>query len=449
MTTLFGLQHLLHRYLSRPVTFSCLESARTFAQLHGLPFPSFDSLLTKHFGRLPLTIRAIPEGLLVPATFPVLTVTVNDPNYFWLASYLEAVFVRLWYPSTIAISSRLCLHILVKYLKRTSDLESPMDHASYMLHDFGARGVTCREQAGLGGAAHLLSFRGSDTMEGIRFANHYYDCDMAGLSIPASEHSTVMSWGKEGERDMYEKVVEEYLEGHNSRGIVACVIDTYNVYEAIKIWTSDTMKQRIKRTKGRVVLRPDSGDPVEMLRKVFSILRLQLAQEVKTNSKGYQVLPDWLRIIQGDGIDKTSIQQILQMLEQEQWSAENMYFGSGGGLLQKTNRDTMSWAMKCSAIKVDNVWKSIQKSPITDPTKKSRTGRLDVIRTIDGGYQVVNLTNSQQQANASIMQTVFHNGEILVHDTFQEIRNRMDISDHILTDLLYDVSPTSTTTMGN
>jgi len=428
--TLFGLQYLLHRYLAEPVTVELVEEAAAFAQAHGEPFnrDGWMHIVTKYGGKLPLTIRAIPEGLQVPVSNALITVEANDPECFWVASWVETMLVRLWYPSTIATTSRESKKILVKYLEMTSDLD-PTQEVLFKLHDFGARGVTSQEQARLGGAAHLTNFLGSDTLEGIRMVNHYYSCNMAGFSIPASEHSTVTMWGRDKELEMFDHYVDTYLcQVQTPPGVpklAACVSDTYNIFEATKAWVSEPLRSKIKKSGGTLINRPDSGEPTEILPQIFQVLEANLGSEITRNSKGFKVLPQWIRVIQGDGINIRSMEEILKVISGLGWSTENLAFGSGGGLLQNINRDTQKWAFKCCAAKVNGEWRDVRKDPITDQGKRSKAGRLDLIRNTDGAFETVVLGPDAESHPNSVMQTVFLNGDILVHHTLDEVRERM------------------------
>lgn len=427
--TLFGLQYLLDSSLTQRVTRHHVEQAEAFAAAHGEPFnrAGWQHIVACHEGRLPLRIRAIPEGTVVPTGNAVMTVESTDPEVFWLVSWLETRLMRLWYPSTVAIASRRSKQILKAYLDQTAD--DPEAELPFKLHDFGARGVATQEQARLGGAAHLLSFLGSDTIEGIRLANAHYDCEMAGFSIPASEHSTVSMWGKAEERAMFESYVRRFLvERKVPAGLpklAACVADTFDVFRACEAWSSDPLKSLIQSSGGTLVIRPDSGDPLDVLPRVFEILAANLAGEITVNSKGFRVLPDYLRVIQGDGIDLHSMERILQRLTELGWSASNIAFGSGGGLLQKWNRDTQRWAFKCCAAKIGAHWHPVSKDPVTDPEKRSKAGRLDLVRTPDGAYRTVVLDDRQLAHPDSALHTVFENGRILERTTLAECRARM------------------------
>lgn len=433
-STLFGLQPLLHEYLSKPLSQEMVDEAEKFAEAHGEPFNREGwQYMLDTYTYLPVTIRAIPEGTVVPVGNALLTIECHDPKCFWVVSYLETMLSRLWYPSTIAIQSRESKKILKRFLDKSSDTAEA--DLPFKLHDFGARGVASLEQSRLGGAAHLLSFMGSDTIEGIRFANHYYDCPMAGFSIPAAEHSTVSSWAREGEVDFYKHFVKTYLTDRQVPAgmpkLAACVSDTYHIFEATEFWGSPEMRQTLKESGGTLVIRPDSGEPVETLTKIFNLLGELLADEITINNKGYKVLPSYIRVIQGDGIDRLMMKRILKALVDEQdWSATNIAFGSGGGLLQKVNRDTQKFAFKCCAIKRNGKVVEVYKDPITDPGKKSKRGRLDLVDWNDGeglpDYETVTLPDILPSHHPySVMQVVFRNGEIFVNATFEECMARM------------------------
>lgn len=427
--TLFGLQYLLHEYLSRPITTANVEEAAAFAEAHGEPFnkEGWLYILSQYNGYMPVTIKAIPEGTVVPVSNALLTIECLDKNCFWVVSWLETMLTRLWYPSTIAIQSRESK----KILKRFHDQSSDTTDTSFSLHDFGSRGVACLEQSRLGGAAHLLSFMGSDTIEGIRFANHYYDCPMAGYSICATEHSTVSSWGRDGELAMYRAYVKNSLTDRvvpaGMPKLAACVSDTYNIFEAVRFWCSPEMRQTLKDSGGTLVIRPDSGDPVLTLTKVFDILGQELGDEITVNSKGYKVLPAYLRVIQGDGIDRTSMEEILDhLVNWLKWSATNIAFGSGGGLLQKVNRDTQKWAFKCCAIRRNGQIMEVFKDPITDQGKRSKSGRLDLVKVAEQ-FQTIKLIPEMNHRPPSALVTVFGKGEIQFNTTFAECRERMGL----------------------
>ncbi len=203
---------------------------------------------------------------------------------------------------------------------------------------------------------------------------------------------------------------------------VAVVSDSWNIYNAVgKIW-GEQLKQEVVDSGATIVIRPDSGEPVEVVSKVAAILGEKFGYEM--NSKGYKVIKN-VRIIQGDGVNQNSIKAILQRLKDEGLSASNIAFGIGGSLLQKVDRDTLKFAYKCSAIVTDGNWRDVYKQPITDVGKKSKKGRLDLILNADGEYSTVKLTDSEPICTEnSKLKTVFENGELLVDDDLEEIRKR-------------------------
>ena len=429
LSTLATLQYLMHRYLVKPFTEQHLEEALALLPPHGLPFfeEGWKRVINVHGGRLPIRIRAIPEGLQVPSGNCLLTIENLDQEFPSLESFLENPLVRLWEGSTIATTSRESKKVIKHYLDETSD--NPDAELPFKLHDFGSRGVTCKEQARIAGAAHLMNFLGTDTLEGLRMANHYYDCPMAGFSIPATEHSTVTAWGREREFEFVEMFIRMYLVNRQTPPgvpkLAACVGDTYDIFNFVKQVSSGHLRKLIKNSGGTFVARPDSGDPLEVLPKLFAIAEANFGSEVYVNSKGYKVLPDYFRFIQGDGINIDSMGAILKLLTDLKWSASNIAFGSGGGLLQKWDRDTQKWAFKLSALKSDFGWADVRKDPITDPGKRSKAGRLDLIRNAKGEYETIALPEGMESHPDTVMQTVFEYGDILVHHTLDEVRGRM------------------------
>lgn len=431
VSTIAGLQPILHRYISKGFTLKDIDRAARLAAKHGVPFnrAGFEAMYRKYGGKFPIRIRAVPEGTIVPVSNALLTIECWDPDCFWVVNWLETQLSRLWYPSTIAITSREVKKIWKQFLDLSSDnteLEIGFKH-----HDFGSRGVTTFEQAEMGGMAHLLSFFGSDTLAGVEFANHYYDIDMSGFSICATEHSTMTIFGREGERDALiawiKKTLVEVPNIPNVPKLSACVGDSYNIYNFIKLVSSDDeVRNLIKNSGGTLVVRPDSGKHEEVLPKMLELFEKYLpAGEITVNSKGKKVLPSYLRIIWGDGINRRTVRTILQLVVDLGWSVSNIALGSGGGLLQDVNRDTQKFAFKCSYAEANGVSIDVLKDPITDPGKKSKAGRLDLIRDTDGEIKTVAIGPDEECHPLTIMNTVFDMGDITYHATFDECRVRM------------------------
>lgn len=398
-TVFFGLQYLVKEYLSKPITKIDLVEARDFFKAHGTPFPeeSWQYVIDKYGGYLPLQIRAVPEGMVVPTHNALLTCRSLDERAFWLVTWIEAFLMRLWYPITVATQSWFIKNDILGFLRETSD--DPNAEINFKLHDFGARGVSSSESAGIGGAAHLVNFLGSDTIEGVFLANKFYDCPMAAFSIPAAEHSTITSWGPEREYQAFQNMLDKFA---GPGKLVAVVSDSYDIYAATKWWADQS--EKIKATGGTVVIRPDSGDPVEVVTTILDILSEKGLMTV--NSKGYRVLQPHIRVIQGDGVDRDSIRDILQHMKDKHYSASNIAFGMGGALLQKVNRDTQKMAYKCSAVQIAGAWQDVYKDPVTDPGKKSKRGLLDL--RYDADSQTFETVN--HHAWDSILQKVYDIG---------------------------------------
>lgn len=420
--TFFGLQYILKRYLEGPlITREHIEEAAEDFALH-LGNPSFfnragwEHILSAHGGRLPIVIRAIPEGTRVPTGNALITVENTDPAVPWVTNYVETLLSQVWYPTTVATQSGAMRELVLAWLQKTGD-PSLID---FKVHDFGFRGSTSVESAGIGGAAHLVSFKGTDTLEALRVARRYYHEPMAGFSIPGAEHSTITSWGRENEADAYRNMLTQF-----PTGMVAVVSDSYDVYHAAEhIWGSQ-LRDEVLARDGTLVVRPDSGDPPLVVVKVLTLLGEAFGYE--ENAKGYKVLNPKVRLIQGDGIDLPMIGRILEAMGSAGWSADNVAFGSGGGLLQKVNRDTQRFAFKCSAIKVDGQWRDVMKDPATDPAKRSKAGRLALI-TEEGSYKTVHEEEAQRRNLANQLVPVFKDGYLLSDQTLEEIRGRATCS---------------------
>ncbi|MBU6951740.1 nicotinate phosphoribosyltransferase [Hahella sp. HN01] len=411
----FGLQMFIKEYLTKPINADDIEEAKLVYQAHGVPFneEGWRYILDKHEGYLPIEIQAAPEGTVMDVKNVMVQVINTDRNCAWLTSYVETALLRaVWYPTTVATVSWSCRNIIKRYLEETADT---IEGLPFKLHDFGARGASSEETAAIGGAAHLVNFMGTDTVSGIMAARRYYGADMAGFSIPAAEHSTITSWGKEAEVDAYANMLEQFAEPGK---LVAVVSDSYDLWNAIDNLWGEALKTKIERSGGTLVVRPDSGDPVAIVTE--TIERLMRKFGFTVNSKGYRVLPACIRVIQGDGISLHTIEAILAAMKARKQSAENIAFGMGGELLQKVNRDTLKFAMKASAICVKGIWRDVYKDPITDQGKRSKKGLLALVKGLDGGFQTVrrqDLGNREDQ-----LVTVFRNGDLMKEWTFDEVR---------------------------
>ncbi len=361
-TLFFGLQYLIKEYLQgKVVTLDKIYKAKQFWDAHLGPgvfnIDGWMHILEKHNGRLPVIIKAVPEGSVVPTGNVLLTIENTDPEVPWLTNYLETLILQIWYPITVGTLSREVKKVLVKYLKKTTSYSSEeiAGIVSFMLHDFGFRGVSSVESAGIGAAAHIINFRGTDTVNGILMAQEYYNTlDMLAFSIPASEHSTITSWTEPLEVKAFENMLDQF-----PTGIVACVSDSFDIIRACRDYWGTTLKDKIVNRDGRLVIRPDSGDPVQTLKQVFRVLWEKFGGTI--NEKGFKVIDPHVRVIQGDGVNYESIIEILEMMIEERFSVENIAFGMGGALLQKVDRDTQKFAIKCSSIVVNGEEIEVQK----------------------------------------------------------------------------------------
>ena len=417
-TVFFGLQYYLKKYLTHRVSVEEVEEAKEFFEAHGEPF-NYDGwmYIAKELdGKLPVRIRAVPEGSVVPTHNILVSVESTDPKVFWVVSWLETSLLRaVWYPTNVATRSYTIKQIILDALNKSSD--DPQAEISFKLHDFGARGVSSQESAAIGGAAHLVNFMGSDTVVGVRCANKYYHSKMSGFSIPAAEHSSITSWGKEFEVEAYRNMLKQFAKPN---ALVAVVSDSYDIYNAITQHWGTALKDEVVKSGAVVIIRPDSGNPPDVVLNCLQLLDDKFGHTI--NSKGFRVLNN-VRVIQGDGINEHSVQEILDWALEAGYSATNIAFGMGGQLLQAHNRDTLRWAMKCSSITVDGVERDVFKSPITDAGKNSKAGRLDLIRYTNG-YQTAVLKDADIEHAHSVMQTVYENGEVLVDDTLDDIRKQ-------------------------
>jgi nicotinamide phosphoribosyltransferase len=426
-----GIKMALVKYFTNPVTMDDVDEAEKFARLHGEPFKrsAWEKVVNVYGGKLPVTIRAISEGAVVPSSMPIYSIECTDPDLAWLPSQLETLFQRaVWYPTTIASNDYYIKGVIRNFYEKTG---VPVEAADFALHDFGGRGVTCGEQAEIGGCAHLFNFKGSDTIEGVRAANYYYNCEMAGFSVPATEHSVQCSFSLDddtGSGDL------EYLR-HQLKvlstpgGIVSIVIDGYDVYRAAA-YLCNELKQDVIDCGAKVVFRPDSGDMFEVVPRLLEMQAAAFGYTV--NQRGYKVINN-VGIIQGDGVNSEAIEKMLKIITDMGYAANSVVFGSGGALLQKVDRDTYKFAQKASAIMVDGEWIGISKNPVTDPGKMSKKGRVTTLRSfMTGEFMVGDLSNSDSRDSewVDMLEVVYQNGEIsqfVLDETLDKIRNRIGV----------------------
>lgn len=376
-TTFFGLQYYLKRYMEGRVV-DKIKIDQAQARLDKYIGPGifyragWEHIAKDHYGHLPLHIKAVDEGRSFIDHTPLMAVENTCPQCSWLPSYMETVLSMPWYPSTVASKSRTIKKVIRNHLLRTGDEKSLL----WKLHDFGFRGVSSPESAAIGGAAHLINFMGSDTIAGIEMLDEYYGSRTAVIAgtIPASEHSTITAWTRAGEAAAYANMLEKY-----PTGVFACVSDSYDLRKAVSDMWGNKLRRAVLSRDGTVVIRPDSGEPVDMVLQTVRGLEEKFGTE--TNDKGFKVLNPHVRVIQGDGMSNVDdIDALYTALANYGYSADNLTIGMGGGLLQQVNRDTQKFAIKASYIeRLTNDGEvekyGISKSPVNAPWKRSREGR--------------------------------------------------------------------------
>jgi nicotinamide phosphoribosyltransferase len=417
--TFFGLQGYLKDHFMEGITADHVAEAAKVLSIHGEPFAerAIKKIVTEYDGMAPITIRAVQEGTQVPIGNVLMDVECLDPDMLWLGSFFETPILRAaWYGTTVATISRHCKELIFKYLVDTCD--NPLDQIPFKLHDFGARGASSTETSAIAGAAHLVNFMGTDTLLGMEYANQFYgaEYDSLGFSIPAAEHSTITSWGRSQEAAAYRNMAQQF-----GTGMFAVVSDSYNIYDAVKnVWGGE-LRDFVLSLPGTLVVRPDSGDPVEVVSTVVGILADKFGYT--TNAKGFKVL-NKVRVIQGDGINPKSIEAILAALKLAGFSAENVAFGMGGALHQKVDRDTFSFAMKASAILRNGLWQDVYKDPVAGG-KTSKRGRLALVKNDFDAFTTIRRENTMGRDDH--LEYVYEKGILVRNMRFGEVRRNAAI----------------------
>jgi nicotinamide phosphoribosyltransferase len=431
-TIFFGLQYFLKEYLQGPAfTQQDLDEADGFLQqVFGrddvFDKSKFQYILDKYNGHLPVKIKAVAEGTAVPTSNVLMTIENTDPECYWLTNFLETLLMQVWYPCTVATLSNQIRKVVTQFYNETAS-EGAEAGIDFVLNDFGFRGVSSVESAKIGGAAHLINFSGSDNLAGSGMVINYYDAQKVyGLSIPATEHSICTLLGRDGELEIFKHVLHSF-----PTGTIACVSDSFNIFKACKEYWGTELRDEILNREGTLVIRPDSGDPIMTLLEIFGILFETFG--FTTNAKGYKVLPPQVRVIQGDGVNYVEIINIYNALKANGISAENLVLGVGGALLQKVDRDTQKFALKCSSAVIKGKEIAVEKSPtemdangnITPSFKKSKAGRLKLVK-INGIFKTV--TQQEHLELIDELHTVFENGELVNPITFEQVKANANVN---------------------
>jgi len=418
-TILFGLKSILLNLQNKVVTKEDVDEAERICTIHlGRPFPRkmWDHIINIHDGRLPIEIKAVPEGTAVPLGAPLLTIINTDPECALLVNHLESYLLHVWYTSTVATLAHEIKKVLNQFINISSDNISLLN---FMLHDFGYRGTSSNESAEEGSSAHLTSFEGTDTLLGLLKVDKVYRAGVIGFSVTASEHSVATSGGEVKQYDVIRNIILK-----NPDGVLSLVLDGYDLYATLK-YMGTNFKDIILERDGKLVIRPDSGYPPEVLIRVYEILGEYFGYT--TNSKGYKSLNPKVGVIYGDGINYEMIVKMCKTQLAHGWAVENV-FGMGGALLQKVDRDMQNFAFKCSAIvrNGEDTWTEIYKKPKTDNSKSSLKGLLVLQKDPTLGYVSKQVSAEEYRSVDNELVTVFKDGTVNMHDTFKEIRARVD-----------------------
>lgn len=487
----FGLQYFLKEYLQNYFNENFFKQKRNKAVLEYKRILDCslgdDTIDMEHIyalydlGYLPLEIRALPEGTSVPIRVPMLTIINTKPEFYWLTNYIESIMSAiLWQPITSATIAKRYRSVLDDWAEKTSDIPEFVD---WQGHDFSFRGMGGLEAAMISGAGHLLSFTGTDTIPAIWFLEKFYDAnvekELVGGSVAATEHSVMSAAGHGNEFELFERLITEIY----PKGIVSVVSDTWNLWEVLTDYLP-RLKDKILSRDGKLVIRPDSGDPVDIIcgtaqnikrfdtienakgyyqnnvgyadhnkfridDKYFQVLPHR-GEEFKyneiehdcickgviellwdtfggtVNSKGYKQLDPHIGAIYGDSITIERANEICKRLEAKGFASTNIVFGIGSFTYQYNTRDTFGMAMKATWVNVNGEGREIFKDPVTDDgTKKSAKGLIKVKRNEKGKLELIDQVSYDEAIYDTELELVFQNGKIVKEFSLQEIRNNV------------------------
>jgi nicotinamide phosphoribosyltransferase len=435
-----GLQYIGQEYLDKPITQAHIDEAEDYISKHmdGRSFnkEGWQYILEQYGGYLPVIIKAVPEGTVVGVKQVIATIMVTDPRAVFLFTYLETMIMRWWAPITTGTKSFHAKQIILAAAEKSSDLptrnlfktmrETGVPQGNlFKFHDFGARGGSSYETVSICGSSHLNNFFGSDTLSAIKLDREHYGEQCSGFSIDASEHSTMTIFGPDGEQLQFNRMYDQFKD----RYMFACVIDGFDTFKAINEKWGGVLREKVIEMNAILVLRPDSGDPVQM--PIDCIIAADKVWGSTLNSKKYKVL-NHVRVIQGDGIGIHHLDPILQGTMDAGFSSDNINFGMGGGLIQDQTRDTQKFACKNAWMKIGDVNWNVSKNPITDPGKKSKSGLMTLIETADGELVTVtqleeeDFWNPENLPGKEVLEIVYDYGVWVKSYTKQEIRERAE-----------------------
>lgn len=416
----FGLQYYIQKYLTKGITKADVDEFKEISSSilgpDAIDYTRYYKLA--ELGYLPIEIKAVAEGEIVGVQNALFTITNTLPEYYWLVNFIETLLLKVWYPTTVATISYQYKQLCKEYSNVTCDTDG---HLPFQIHDFGYRAVSSDESGHIGGAAHLLNFYGTDTTGGVKMLKEYYKGQYPiGLSVPASEHSVMCAHSPDND-DLV--ALTNMLDVYPT-GIVSIVSDTYDINRAVGYFCNE-LKERILERDGKVVVRPDSGDPEKIIPEIIS--KLWDAFGGTTNSKGYKVLNPKVGVIYGDAIYYERAERIFETLKNMGFASSNVVFGIGGILLQSCTRDTFGFSLKATYCEVDGVPREIMKDPITDHSKKSHKGLLCVTKEMNA-YKTLDQMTQFEETHTGYLETVFKDGKLIKEFTLAELRAKLGTS---------------------
>lgn len=423
-----------NEFFNRPKDEVCQEMKRELSMYLNTDYDVSHFEALHDLGYLPIAVKSLPEGTLVPIKVPVLTIYNTHPDFYWVTNYLETILSNLlWKPMTSATIAHQYRKVLTKWQEKTDKEKSWF--IDWQGHDFSMRGMDSVEAVISSGVAHLTSFMGSDSLPAIYGARKYYGAtEMVCGSVNATEHSVMCAGGKEDEVETFRRLLETY-----PTGILSVVSDTWNLWQVCTKHVV-TLKEEIMARDGKLVIRPDSGDPVDILcgklgpswtlinRKPEDTGVIELLWNVfggTINEQGYKVLDPHIGAIYGDSITIDRADEICKRLEAKGFASTNVVLGIGSFTYQYNTRDTFGFAMKATYVEVDGEGREIFKDPITDDgTKKSATGLLSVVYDENNEYKLIDRVD-WATTNDGCLQTIYINGHFRNVTTLDEIRQRL------------------------
>src|SRR5574338_224092 len=424
----FGLQYYIKKYLCQPIT---KENAEEFFEYRNLILGGTSSEIEEKInalvtlGYLPIEIKAVPEGTVIDNKNVLCTITNTLPEFYWVVGFIESLILKVWNTCSVATLSLKFKRLVLELAEQTSDSKFLVP---FQVHDFGYRGCSSEETAAISGAAHLINFLGTDTVPAIKMLRDYYNADISkpiGLSVPASEHSVMCAYGKDGEIEAFRNMLRLY-----PKGIVSIVSDTYNFWNVITKFATE-LKDEILARDGKVVFRPDSGDPIKILCGDSDALihspeykgAIRILDEIfgsSINSKGYRELNPKVGLIYGDGMYYDRFKMILEKMIDMGYASTNLVIGIGGLLLQQHNRDDLGFAFKATFAEINGQEVELFKDPITDPGKRSHKGRMKLVKENDR-YITIDQISAEEELTGELV-TVYKDGKIIKDWTLDEIK---------------------------